>query len=114
MPANCPLLLCMRWVMSPRAKDVSRLKVACLGIGEGRKEVEFFNRLRAKRKEKNQALFYVDINYQMILRAARRMAESQGGEDADRLKDLRFVHTDFDTLKPDHLFTGVAAEPWRG
>lgn len=90
-----------------QTKNVPNLTVACLGVGEGRKEVGFFNRLKAKRDAKGTVLLYVDINYQMILKAARRMAESQDGKDGDRLEGLRFVHTDFDGLLPAHLSAGA-------
>lgn len=96
--------------VNEQAKKFLNLTVACLGVGEGRKEVEFFNRLTAKRGAKGTVLLYVDINYQMILKAARRMAESRKESDGDVLKDLRFVHTDFDDLQAAHVFTGAGGK----
>ncbi|MEF8727916.1 MAG: L-histidine N(alpha)-methyltransferase [Accumulibacter sp.] len=72
------------------------LLVAVLGVGNGSKETTFFDRLKAWRGDrgKQTTLLFIDINYQMILRASRRVGNGSG---------LRFCNADFDYLNPKHL-----------
>lgn len=64
-------------------------------MGGGTKEVEFYQALKSERNSQYTSLVFVDINYQMIKKAAGR-AESG-------IRDFTFVHTDFDSLKLEHL-----------
>lgn len=85
-----------------QTKGHASLLVAVLGVGNGNKEVEFYTKLKSKRAELKRSLstslLFIDINYQMILRAANNAAKK-----AVSAAEVRFSNVDFDDLSVSHL-----------